>query len=896
MDGEAKRGALMASDVELSALADALPWGIIVTSLGGEILGWNRQAESLYGWSADEVIGGSITDVALGLVDPVRAEEIVEAVRSGRTWEGELRMIRRDGEPLRVWVSDRPVFDHEGNVIAIAGISDDLAPQHQALERQAADLAEHLRLALHAGGLGTFRWDMATSSTTWDEQLEALFGLEPGGFDGTFDGWVALLHPDDRDRVLRTVEQAVEAKSAYKVDHRVVWPDGSVHWLQGLGQALVDGSGEVTGTIGCVRDVTQQTLSKMDLERQTAEAVAAAGRERVHRERLEFLGRVNEAVAVASDRRGVMRNVARAAVPRLGDWCSVFVLPEPDATVPEIETAHADRAMLERVAGGLERRPYDPDAPHGMPRVIRTGEAEFYPAIDDGLIDELVPPADRELVRSLSLRSAIAVPIVKRGRILGGLQLVMTNDSRPYTDDDLALAHAVAARVGSTLENLRLSEERRRVAAALQASLLPDELPDIPGVELAVRYWAHGDGVDVGGDFYDVFQVTSGVWALVIGDVCGTGPAAAAITGLARNAIEGAALHGDDHAEVMTHLNERLRRRRVSSFCTALYGTLEPTSSGCTFTVASAGHPLPIVANPRGSARSVGSHGTLLGLLERIKTTTTTTRLVAGDAVVLYTDGVTDVAPPHGLRTEELIGLVQRATAETQTAEELADRLEEHIAAILPIERRTDDLALLVVRLTDPDRAMPSGSGSPGSGTHDIGVGTSGQEPCLAGFGAHEMGRDRAVRTSAAPQEVSGATEGHKRPRQALRSERMSHTVKRELPLAPASVAVARAEVVDALRAAGFTGDVAAAVLLTSELVTNAVRHAQAPLTIEVVADTATATVKVIDGDRWRLPMIRRDESSSASDGRGLKIVDRLARDWGVEIGDSGKTVWFTAN
>lgn len=124
----------------------------------------------------------------------------------------------------------------------------------------------------------------------------------------------------------------------------------------------------------------------------------------------------------------------------------------------------------------------------------------------------------------------------------------------------------------------------------------------------------------------------------------------------------------------------------------------------------------------------------------------------------------------------------------------------------------------------------------------------------------------------------------------------MSHIVKRDLPLAPASIAVARSEVVDALRLAGFRGDVDAAALLTSELVTNAIRHAQGPLTIEVVADTTTATVKVIDGDRWRLPVIRRGQSSSALDGRGLTIVDRLAAEWGVEVGDAGKTVWFTAS
>src|SRR3954453_8002146 len=131
---------------------------------------------------------------------------------------------------------------------------------------------QRLRLVLRAGGFGTWVWDAASGVTTWDEQLEAVFGLPPGGFEGTYEGWKARLHPDDRDRVVATVQQAVADRSTYDINHRIVWPDGSVHWVEGLGQVTLDDTGAATGTIGCTRDITHRKL----IEEQLAEAARAA--------------------------------------------------------------------------------------------------------------------------------------------------------------------------------------------------------------------------------------------------------------------------------------------------------------------------------------------------------------------------------------------------------------------------------------------------------------------------------------------------------------------------------------------------------------------------------------------------------------------------------------------
>jgi PAS domain S-box-containing protein len=574
------------------------------------------------------------------------------------------------------------------------------ADRETVSRRSEQDIAEHLALALEAGGLGTWRWDIATGVTHWDTKIAELFGLRPGEFDGTFDAWVSLLHPDDREATLRKLDEATRSRSSYIVQHRVVWPDGSVHWLQGKGQVTVDEHGNVTGTIGCTADVTDQMMLALEREKFTNAALEAAEKERVSRQRLEFLGEINEALASAATRETVMRNVTRAAVPRLGDWCAIFVLPGNESAIPDIEVAHVNAAANEHVQRWQEQHPYDPSAPVGIPAVIRNGRSEFYPDISDQLIDRADTTDEaREILRALSLRSAILVPLVKHGRVLGAMQFVNSKSSRPYTADDLALAEAVAGRIASTLENIRLSEHQRTIATTLQASLLPDVLPEIPGVDIAVRYWAAGEGTEVGGDFYDVFEVDDH-YAIVIGDVCGTGPAAASMTALARHTIRAAAWQGATHQDVLLQLNNAILRSGRATFCTALFCTLAPMERGFRFVVSAGGHPLPIVVPADGGARSIGTPGTLLGLLPDATSHTYSTELVAGDTVVLYTDGATDVRPPHDLTTERLEELVARSASAAPDAADVADRLGHELSAILPISQRNDDIALLVLTVT----------------------------------------------------------------------------------------------------------------------------------------------------------------------------------------------------
>jgi PAS domain S-box-containing protein len=561
------------------------------------------------------------------------------------------------------------------------------------------DLTEQLHMALEASGLGTWRWDIATGSVEWDARLEALYGFAPGTFPGTFDAYQERIHPEDRRQMLATVDAATKDRRPYRVEHRVVWPDGTIRWIQGSGRVTIGPAGEVTGAIGCSLDVTDLMEARLEL-------AAAADAERAHRRRLEFLNRINEALAAAQTRQDVMTDVTRAAVPHLGDWCLIYVLPDPASTVPEVVMAHADpdaEDVARELAGALE---WDADAVVGMPVVMRTGRPEFHPDVTDELVDRLdLTPERREIVRRLAWKSVMSVPLTKRGRVIGGLQFVLTDAERRYSEDDLTLAEAVAGRVASALENRRLTDQQHLIASTLQASLLPDRLPDIPNLAVAVRYWASGEGTEVGGDFYDLFAIDDGTWAAVIGDICGTGPLAASLTSLARNTIRLCGWRGDDAVTTLNWLNRAMLEARPGWFLTGAYVTLHPRETGVDLEVTVAGHPLPVIVAVDGTARLAGEPGTLLGAFEDIALRPTAEHLAPGDTLVLYTDGVGDVAPPHGLDEHEVTGLLVDAASGSGPVppEAIADRIDDRLAAVLPMDDRTDDVALLILQVPPVD-------------------------------------------------------------------------------------------------------------------------------------------------------------------------------------------------
>ena len=411
-----------------------------------------------------------------------------------------------------------------------------------------------------------------------------------------------------------------------------------------------------------------------------------------------FLAEAGAILASSLDYRTTIGNVARLAVPRIADWCAVDMLE--DRKIRSVVVAHSDPSKVQIVVDYQRRWPVDPSEPTGVPNVLRTGQPEMYPEIPDELLEASIDdPEQLEVVRSLGMRSVMIVPMEARGRRLGAVTLVSAESGRSFGERDLALAQALATRCALAIENARLYGERSDIARTLQESLLPPELPQPPGLQLAARFRAAGEAYEVGGDFYDVFPAATGRWAAVIGDVCGKGPEAAAITALARYTLRATAMREELPSRILATLNEAmLRQREDRRFCTVLYASIDPRPPSTEIRFAAAGHPLPLVIRGDGSVQEVGTPGTLLGIVPDPDLVDNFVSLRPGDSIVLFTDGVTDAAAPEVVRDPTELAELAGADSD-DSADLLADRLLEAALSDSGLSEPRDDIAILVIRV-----------------------------------------------------------------------------------------------------------------------------------------------------------------------------------------------------
>ena len=235
------------------------------------------------------------------------------------------------------------------------------------------------------------------------------------------------------------------------------------------------------------------------------------------------------------------------------------------------------------------------------------------------------------------------------------------------------------------------------LARTLQASFLPPVIPPILGLDVAGAYRPAGDGSEVGGDFYDVFETERGTWAVVIGDVCGKGASAAVVTALARYTVRAEALRAPYPSAVLARLHEALVRDQPDQCCTALFVVLEPTTDGVAVTISSGGHQLPLVARGDGTLETAGKVGTMLGILDEPKLHDVTTVLRPGDVMVLYTDGVTEARRDREFFDEERLLATVRSAAEGH-AQHVADSI---VAAAVDFQEgdARDDIAVVAVKV-----------------------------------------------------------------------------------------------------------------------------------------------------------------------------------------------------
>ncbi len=317
------------------------------------------------------------------------------------------------------------------------------------------------------------------------------------------------------------------------------------------------------------------------------------------------------------------------------------------------------------------------------------------------ITDELLAEIDLareqlDLVRELEMRSVIIVPLAVAGRpAIGAMTLVMAESGRRFDQGDLELAEELGRRAATAVENARLYTERSRIATTLQQSLLPPELPAIPGFRLASLYRAAGEQNDVGGDFYDAFAVPGG-WMILVGDVAGRGTEAAALTSLSRYTLRTAGKLLDDPVAALGQLNDALSERPRLSLVTVCCALLRDVDGRAQADVVLAGHP-PGYHVHAGTPRAVGAAAPFLGVYEDGWQAESVT-LEPGDLLVFYTDGVIDTVGETERFGEERLAETLRGAS---SADDAVRRIERAVSQFAD-GPQVDDTAVLAVERVHP--------------------------------------------------------------------------------------------------------------------------------------------------------------------------------------------------
>ncbi len=282
-----------------------------------------------------------------------------------------------------------------------------------------------------------WQWHIQTREVVWMHGAARTHG-QPASVPSRRDvvDYVDYIHPDDRDHVMQAMEQAVAQRTDLHVEYRVVWPDGSVHWLEGCGKFLFNDAGEPAEMVGIAIDITQRKTTEQSLR---------------------FLAQASAELAGLYDPQSTLDRVAYLAVPTFADWCVVDLLREEGAVLDGVAVAHVDPRKVQ-LARDLQRRfPADKNAPHGAWNIVRTRQPELISDISDEIIARTVKNDEfRAALKVLGLRSYIGAPLIAHGQVLGVITFIVAESGRRYGAEDLVLAGDLARRAGVAIENSHL--------------------------------------------------------------------------------------------------------------------------------------------------------------------------------------------------------------------------------------------------------------------------------------------------------------------------------------------------------------------------------------------------------------------------------------------------------
>lgn len=441
---------------------------------------------------------------------------------------------------------------------------------------------------------------------------------------------------------------------------------------------------DAMAVLSVLADVCAQTVLRLAAEAERSEQAA----------RLRFLADASTVLASTMDYYETLTRVAGLAVPFHADWCAVQVLE--GGMLRHLAVAHVDPRKVELAREVQSRWPSDPARPSPAYEVTRTGKSLLIEEVtDEMLVAGTQDPEHLRIARELGLRSAITVPLRAHDRVLGVLTFVSAESGRRYTAADVPFAEDLGRRGGLAIDNAELYSESHRVAAELQATLSPQQLPALDGWEFADEYQQSGR-TEVGGDFYDVAVLPDQRLCIAMGDVMGRGVDAAVAGSRLRAATRVLTTQDPDPATLAMAVDAYLEREPLIPLASAVYLLLDQVANEGSITLA--GHPPPLVVRADGSADFIDlARSTLLGVGPTPRVTATFP-FAPGDTLVLFTDGLVERRGEDiDRRLQELRDVVAERVGGRDTSKPLRACLAAVAERMLGTERH-DDVAMLAVK------------------------------------------------------------------------------------------------------------------------------------------------------------------------------------------------------
>jgi len=701
---EALASSLPAAEERYRTLFETLPLGIVHYDADGSVIGANEAADEILGTEPSTAASWPVVSRGKALREdgsPLPFEEmpVPVALRTGEIVADAVIGFThgKTGEPRWVKVTVVPdARDGRGRPTRAYAIMTDVTELRRAESalRQSTALLGRLR---EANVLGVIVQDEHRVYDANDAYLD-IIGYSREDLEAGRVAWREITPPEWAGVQENAVAQLRRSGAYPPYEKEYLRKDG--HRVPVLIGSAVIGHDPLRWT-SFVIDLSARRRAERDRAALAAKARANHAAADNARERLDFLMRAGALVAATRDRDELLDQVAGLTVPSLADYCVVY-LPTAEGKLLAGAVSHRDPALARQLSA-LHEHPVAPAGPMIAQRAYTTGTTQLSSDLSAELpIWTSAEPEAMSVISLMQPRSAIATPLPGPGGSLGVVSLARGAGRPRFTEADVPVVEELGRRLAAGLVNTDAFAREHAIAETLQRSLLPAELPQVAGLDLAVRYLPATEGADVGGDWYDAFTLDGGRVGLVIGDVAGHNIASASVMGQVRTLLRGYAIDEPDPGRVLARVNAAMARLLPDVLASAVYAVLDPATGDLGH--ANAGHPPPLVTD--GAAGQAGyldddAPGAMLGACAGGEFSTGRTVLRPGEGLLLYTDGLIedryrDIT--EGL--EILAGTLRRRRAGTAGQACIA-ALEMLSGSV----RRHDDICLLAARFTGPERS-----------------------------------------------------------------------------------------------------------------------------------------------------------------------------------------------